>query len=129
MYKSVPFQSYILSQRSYSDTQYLLSGVLQGSARGLVLSVYNCNPLTASVSLQDDLDFIYAWTTLWLLPLNTNKCSVSRMGNKNPRVQYSINNSVQESIDQVTDLGVILDNGLTFGEHVAHIVKRVNTTA
>ena len=79
-----------------------------------------CNQLAASVSLQEDLDFIYAWTTFWLLPLNTNK---------NPRVQYSINNSVLELVDQVTHLGVILDNGLTFATHAAHIVKRANPTA
>ena len=34
-----------------------------------------------------------------------------------------------ESVDQVTDLGVILDNGLTFAVHAAHIIKRANTTA
>ena len=51
------------------------------------------------------------------------------MGNKHPRVQYSINNSVPESVDQVTHLGVILDNGLTFAGYAVHIVKRANAIA
>ena len=42
------------------------------------------------------------------------------------QITYNIGGTVLEHVDQIRDLGIIIDSKLTFAQHVDHAVKRAN---
>ena len=78
--------------------------------------------------LQDDLERLHQWSEMWKLRLNPSKCKSFRMTLKTkPLVaNYSIGGTVLEHVDEIRDLGVILDTKLTFGPHVNQAVVKAN---
>ena len=65
---------------------------------------------------------------MWRLKLNPNKCKHFRMSLKRQPVikTYFIENSALESVQTIRDLGVVLDEALTFGPHIDSCVKKAN---
>ena len=47
------------------------------------------------------------------------------MGNKNSKTQYKINNNIITEANTIKDLGVTIDNRLTFSEYISHIIRVV----
>ena len=78
--------------------------------------------------LQDDLDRLTAWSFRWGLTLNPSKCkSLTMTLRREPvRTNYSIGTSALELVEEIRDLGVIIDSKLTFSSHVDSVVKRAN---
>ena len=75
-------------------------------------------------NIQSDLDNILAWTQLWQLPLNIEKCAVMHLGNKNQLHQFTLGNITLKNIVTESDLGVLMDSELKFHPHVAKVLKK-----
>ena len=78
--------------------------------------------------LQRDLDRLQSWSVRWGLILNPAKCHSFTMTLRRApvRTQYSIGNAILNSVDEIRDLGVILDSKLTFSAHISHVVRQAN---
>ena len=81
-----------------------------------------------ALSLQDDLNRLGQWSQTWKLKLNASKCKSFSMTLKtNPlHTTYHVNGVDLEHVEQIRDLGVILDTKLTFGPHIESSVKKAN---
>lgn len=81
-----------------------------------------------SEHLQRDIHTLTEWSKNWKLTLNPTKCKSFRMTHKKQPIQctYFIENTPLEHVTVIWDLGVILDEKLTFGPHVDMTVKKAN---
>ena len=70
--------------------------------------------------LQKDLDRIIEWEQAWSMQFNADKCKVIRITNKRKITEgtYSIHGYNLELVKTAKYLGVILDDKLTFKQHI-----------
>ena len=78
--------------------------------------------------LKSDLARLVHWSSVWRLKLNASKCKVLTVTLKRKPIvsNYSINGVVLENVSSMRDLGVILDQKLTFEPHIDSIVRKSN---
>ena len=128
-----------------SDWLPITSSVIQGSVLGVVLAlllldsidsvVRHCflykyaddNKLGMTIrsrndveKFQDDLNRVTKWTTSRKLRLNADKCSVISFGNPKLPVsdlKLSIGGTELKIITKEKDLGIIVDDNLSFSDH------------
>ena len=76
--------------------------------------------------LQRDLNNLYEWSQDWKLNFNVLKCKVlSFTRNVTPIVfKYHLNGNLLENISCYDDLGVTVDKGLVFNNHVSNVVNK-----
>ena len=77
-------------------------------------------------SLQTDLDLLQDWSTRWLMQFHPEKCKVMKLGRQRSVIQYHMNNVVLGEIEAEMHLGVVLDNQISFKNHVAVITSKAN---
>ena len=79
-------------------------------------------------NIEKDLSAIYTWLNMNKLVLNTNKTKFMILNNPSPELQFNIqiNNTIIEQITSIKYLGIVLDNKLSFNEHIDHICKKVS---
>ena len=91
----------------------------------------------ARESLQKDLDHLQQWSSDWLLKFNPEKCCVMRLGRCTEELAYFMSTTEAgeaENRHKLTvteaekDLGVFVDNKLTFKKHVAQATAKANRT-
>jgi hypothetical protein len=132
------------------------SGVPQGSVLGLALFLVYINDLPDSLNstprlfaddcmlyrvieseedaeiLQKDLEKLESWENKWLMQFAEDKCKVLRITRKLPRniirKDYKIHNHSLESVSSAKYLGVNIDSGLTFNQHVDDICRKADQT-
>ena len=137
-----------------SETRTLTSGVIQGSCLGPLLFVLYINDVVEvfsngikcklyaddvklytvitteadSAALQNALDKLHIWSDTWQLNISSTKCSILEVGNKNryPNVDYFLHNSSVNKANICKDLGVIIDQRLTFTDHISSITTRAH---
>ena len=76
--------------------------------------------------LQDDLNNVSNWCDINCLHLNLKKCyKITFARVISPlNFQYRINNVVLEEVNQIRDLGVILDSKMSYNAHIENIVSK-----
>lgn len=76
--------------------------------------------------LQDDLHRFSAWCKINGLTLSIDKChSMSFHRKPTPIVhEYTIDSTIISRVNEIRDLGVLLDEKLTFNSHIARIVSK-----
>ena len=78
--------------------------------------------------LQKQLDALCHWSQLWGLTLNAAKCKVLTLSLRRDRVAgtYHLGGETLERVTEMRDLGVILDEKLTFASHVECVARKAN---
>eukprot|EP00745_Piridium_sociabile_P043063 TRINITY_DN87471_c0_g3_i3.p1 TRINITY_DN87471_c0_g3~~TRINITY_DN87471_c0_g3_i3.p1 ORF type:complete len:950 (+),score=231.72 TRINITY_DN87471_c0_g3_i3:692-3541(+) len=85
--------------------------------------------------LQDDLDRLHEWSTNWQMRFHPEKCSVMRMGNPKTDMKYHMKGHDAQGKQTVVelaesevekDLGVLIDKGLTFKNHINQASAKAN---
>ena len=88
------------------------------------------NATDGTSKLQDDLIALSNWTDTWQLTFNAKLCKTMHMGNNNLKTTYSLTTSAGVSLLEPTqadkDLGVLVDDQLTFTPHVEAAVNKAN---
>ena len=86
-------------------------------------------------SLQHDLSSVYDWSKDWSLSYNTNKCEVLRISRKRrsrlnvpPVNPHIIDGYPLALVPSTKDLGVIVNNKLTWSLHFSFVVAKANKT-
>ena len=74
--------------------------------------------------IQEAIDAVCNWSCLWGLPLASDKTSVLRLSRSLSHNDYYLGGSVLHNVNQVGDLGFIIDKKLIFDSHCATIAKR-----
>ena len=79
--------------------------------------------------MQRYFDSVWHWALTWQLKLAVNKCKILLIGNVTFRSEYKLGDSCLPVIVYIKDLGVDVDNHLTFELLVTSIVLRANQRA
>ena len=88
--------------------------------------VYNTIFNTADCDvLQRDLNALAAWSKLWLLDFNAEKCVVLRI-KAAVTYHYSLNGVYLQEVDEQKDLGITVSNNLTPTKHIQDLVKKAH---
>ena len=80
------------------------------------------------LKLQQDLDAVTKWAADWKLNLNASKCKSFKITLKRNFIHssYGINGTLLENVGKIRDLGVVLDQKLTFSDHIDHVASKAN---
>jgi ribonuclease P/MRP protein subunit RPP40 len=83
-------------------------------------------PADKANEIKSDLAAVQTWCDVWKMKLNVDKCSVLHIGVSNPKTNYTVAGKILAIVQQQKDLGVVLTSTLSWSEHVATTVCRVN---
>jgi hypothetical protein len=92
--------------------------------------LYNCNDYRLDPeSVQHTLDKLFEWSKNWQLNLSVYKCgSLLLKGSSSFEDEHELllDNERLNVLDEISDLGVIVDNHLTYSSHIDNIVSKAN---
>ena len=141
----------VLVEGEKSAPVSVMSGVAQGTVLGPSFLIYindiglniksrirlfaDDTLLYATVSSEDDantlqqnLDSLVAWPTLWQMSLNCDKCKILNVyRSKNPIIhQYTMNGVPLDIVAHHPYLGVELSSNLNWSFHIENIIGKAN---
>ena len=137
---------------SSSEWCNVLSGVPQGSVLAALLFVIFINDLPEEIKshifmfaddlkffrhilttedteiMQHDLNILHEWSKKWLLSFHPDKCVTLRISLKKDQEKqtYYLGEHPLKNVDEVRDLGIIVDSKLQFQKHTATKVNKAN---
>ena len=83
----------------------------------------------SSHPLQQALDTIVKWSTEWQLTINVSKCMCKRLKPSSAHSntpQYTINGTPLTVSSHVKDLGIVVDDHLSYADHISEITSKAN---
>ena len=138
-----------VSKNGYESVERpVLSGITQGSVLGPMLFVLYINHLPESVIphtfvfaedtkmysiiskpsdcelLQNDLKNLTQWSEKWLVRFHASKCKHMHLVNKKYLCEYELNNTKLQYADHEKDIGVVIDDKLSFDKHISEKCKK-----
>ena len=143
----------VLIDGKCSDWLPVTSGVPQGSILGPLLFLLFINDLPSIASncttalfaddskcfreindfndcilLQNDLDRMFEWSQSWNMNFNPMKCKVLTITRRCQKLcfNYSLDGTSLEHVGTFTDLGVVVDEKLSFNSHIEQLITKCN---
>jgi len=82
-------------------------------------------------TLQNSIDDIKSWATIWQLKLAINKCQHIHISLSRTAVlpKFSLNGNIISSCSPCRDLGIIIDSRLSFIDHINSMVAKAHMRA
>lgn len=80
----------------------------------------------ASCEMNNALDVISDWLRFNRMALNVKKCNAMLINNDDNDIDIKIDGEIIENVESVKYLGVMIDRGLKFDNHVEMIKKKIN---
>ncbi len=77
-------------------------------------------------SLQEDLHKISAWSDIWEIPFNVDKCQVLQVGTRNKKFDYEMRGVKLKSVQYIKDLGVKIASNLKFSQQCIDAANNAN---
>jgi len=143
-------QQQVVLNGCLSHTAPVISGVPQGSVLGPLLFIMFINDLPSAVSssifmfaddaklfrvikckddyvaLQNDLDALHTWSTIWQLKFNILKCKLFHLGPHHHYGSYFLNGIEIDKSTLHKDLGILFDDNLKFHNHTSAVAGKGN---
>ena len=81
--------------------------------------------------LQEDLDKLYEWSKVWLMRIHPEKLFGMEIGadRELPEYEYTVGPMMVRTSKQERDIGIEIDDKLTFANHIDTQVKKANSKA
>ena len=78
--------------------------------------------------MQEDLNTLYEWSKTWLLKFHPGKCATLRLSlhKQNEKHTYHLGDDDLENVEEVKDLGIIVDYKLKFQKQISAKVNKAN---
>ena len=134
-----------------SDIASVTSGVPQGTVLGLTLFLIYINDIadnitsnirlfaddcvlyrtinstSDNITLQEDLNKLVHWSTIWQKDFNVKKCATMHFSstNRKQKYEYKMKGEILETVSQHPYLGVELSDNLKFNDHIDNITKKI----
>ena len=74
------------------------------------------------IKLKNELNNLISWAAKWQLEINNQKCHLIHFGYKNLNFNYNLDNNIITTSHCKKILGIIIDNKLSFKDHIYMIV-------
>jgi hypothetical protein len=80
------------------------------------------------IALQNDINRFHDWSVMWSMTFNASKCKVLTISRMHSPIvfNYTMNNQPLEHVRAFKDLGVFIDEALSFTTHIDSVVSKCN---